>query len=143
VEDNEEDAFFILRAFQALGLPLTVQRCHNGQEAIDYLDPGSISVERHVFKVPQLVILDLKMPGKDGFDVLEWIQQHNLSVVVVILTSSASEKEMQRIAQYPVHAYWIKPSSLKDMEEVVRCICHLWLHHVPGPVQKKIFDLTG
>jgi CheY-like chemotaxis protein len=142
VEDNEDDAFFILKAFESLGLPVTIQHCRNGQEAIDYLEPQALFPEERENDLPQLIVLDLKMPGKSGFDVLDWIQnhKHSLSIVVIILTSSTSQRDIERADKFKVNAYLIKPIGLKDTVEVARCICHLWFNHIPQPLQERLFE---
>lgn len=145
VEDNEDDAFFILKAFDSLALPVTIHHCRNGQEAIDYLEPQALFPEEHENTLPQLIVLDLKMPDQSGFDVLDWIQhrKHSLSVVVIILTSSTSQGDIERADEYKVNAYWIKPVGLKDMKEVARCICHLWFNHIPEPLQEHLFETAS
>lgn len=142
VEDNEDDAFFILKAFDSLDLPVTIHHCRNGQEAIDYLEPQALFPEEHGNSLPQLIVLDLKMPGKSGFDVLDWIRhrKHSLSVVVIILSSSPSQNDIEKADEYKINAYWVKPVGFRDMQEVARCICHLWFNHIPEPLQEHLFE---
>src|SRR5437879_1980484 len=90
VEDKEDDIFLIRRAFEKGGIlnPLHVVR--DGDEAIEYLAGEGKYNNRAEYPLPQLMLLDLKMPGTDGFEVLHWVRQQPglSSLVIVVLTSS-------------------------------------------------------
>src|SRR5258705_12916203 len=87
-DDDENDVFLLRRAFQKAGLPHTLIHVRDGQEAINYLS-GKTSNNAKQTK-PNLLLLDLKMPFVDGFDVLRWLQTcpERISLPVVVLSSS-------------------------------------------------------
>src|SRR5512137_241283 len=86
-EDDENDIFLMGRAFDRAGIPNPLFVVHNGQEAIDYLAGNGAYGRRDRFPLPGLILLDLKMPWMDGFDVLKWLrarpQFDELPVVVL------------------------------------------------------------
>ena len=110
VEDNEDDVFFMERAFKDAALKNPLRVVTNGEEAIDYLSGTGEYSNRNQFPLPDIVFLDLKMPGIDGFEVLAWIrQQENFAVPVVLLTSSAQEVDYRRARELGADCYLLKP----------------------------------
>src|SRR5438132_550572 len=96
VEDSEDDAYFMQRAFERAGLKNPLHIVTNGQEAIDYMAGRKHFSDRANYPLPDMIFLDLKMPGMDGFQVLTWIRQEQKSrVPVAILTSSPEEVDRQ------------------------------------------------
>src|SRR2546421_13060893 len=94
VEDDENDAFFLERAMQKIGMLNPVQNARDGQEAINYLRGIGKFNRRAEFPLPGLILLDLKLPFVMGLDVLKWIRQNpELSPIVVILSSSPDETD--------------------------------------------------
>src|SRR5437763_9063649 len=90
VEDDENDSFFVRRGFKKAGVVNPMQIVRDGQEAINYLRGEGKFAQRDNFPLPDIILLDLKLPFVMGLDVLKWIrQQSDLSPIVVILTSSA------------------------------------------------------
>src|SRR3954468_19607895 len=73
-EDSLDDIFCMRRALAKAGLPLQVRFVPNGQEAIDYLKGSPPYHDRETFPLPKAVVLDLKMPLRDGFEVLVWVK---------------------------------------------------------------------
>lgn len=110
VEDNEDDVFFMQRAFKEAGLSNPLQIVGNGEEAIEYFAGKKIFEDRSKFPLPDMVFLDLKMPGVDGFQVLEWIRKHTKSEVpVAVLTSSPEELDYKRARELGASCYLLKP----------------------------------
>jgi CheY-like chemotaxis protein len=110
VEDNEDDIFFMQRAFKDAGLPNPLQIVTDGEEAIEYLDGRNKFADRDQFPFPAFIFLDLKLPLKDGFDVLQWIRnQKQMDLPVAVLTSSPEEKDMRRARELGASCYLIKP----------------------------------
>src|SRR5438874_8305913 len=90
VEDREDDITLIRRAFERAKIPNPLQVVRDGSEAISYLAGERKFSNRAEYHLPALVLLDLKMPGVDGFEVLRWLrlQPELRSLLVVVLTSS-------------------------------------------------------
>src|SRR5215467_13748396 len=75
-EDDENDVICLRLAFERAALDGCLMFVRNGEEAIDYLGAGGRYSYRDKFPRPELLLLDLKMPGTDGFDVLRWLRAH-------------------------------------------------------------------
>jgi CheY-like chemotaxis protein len=141
VEDNEDDAFIIQRAFKTAGIVTHMVRCKDGKSALDYFEGEDGYRDRNLFPLPDLLILDLKMPLRSGLEVLRWLRSHPdfQSQIVVILTSSAEFRDVEEANRLHANAYLVKPSSLDGMIELARCIQTCWLNeplrtlHRPAP----------
>jgi CheY-like chemotaxis protein len=83
VEDREDDLFFMRRALKQSGVRNPLHVVSDGAKAIEYLSGLGDFADREEHPLPDLVILDLKMPGKDGFEVLAWIRQSHLPHIPV------------------------------------------------------------
>src|SRR5262249_7704465 len=95
-EDREDDILLITEAFSRAWIDNPIQVVRDGEEAINYLDGKGKYAVRSEYPLPTLLLLDLKMPRADGFDVLQWIRsQPSLSnLVVVVLTSSEDIRDV-------------------------------------------------
>src|SRR5437016_14158370 len=95
-EDREDDVLLIRKAFSKANISNPLQVVRDGEEAIAYLSGEGKYSNRDEYPLPDLFLLDLKMPGKDGFDVLRWVrQQTGLSALsVVVLTSSEDMRDV-------------------------------------------------
>src|SRR5689334_200094 len=76
VEDRGDDVMVVLRAFEHAGLKNRVIVCRDGEEAIQYLNGDGMFANRREYPLPNLILLDLKMPKIDGFGVLRWLKNH-------------------------------------------------------------------
>lgn len=110
VEDNEDDAYFMERAFQDAGLKNPLRIVTGGDEAIDYMAGTGEFADRTRYPLPNMIFLDLKMSGRDGFDVLTSIRRDlKLDVPVAVLTSSPEEIDRKRARQLGADCYLLKP----------------------------------
>jgi CheY-like chemotaxis protein len=128
-EDDENDIFLMGRAFASAGIPNPLQVVRNGQEAIDYLSGAGQFSERSCFPLPGLMLLDLKMPWMDGFDVLKWIHAHPAfdGLPLVVLTSSKLQSDVDRSRQFNVHDYRVKPHVFDDLVKLLDDVRQCWL----------------
>jgi two-component system response regulator len=127
--------FFFKRAMNKAGLMNPVQVANDGQEAIDYLQGTGKFAARGEFPLPDLVLLDLKLPFVMGLDVLKWIrQQSGLAAIVVILSSSQAEEDIATAYRLGANAYLVKPAEVSQLEEMVKALCSFWLmQNTPPP----------
>ena len=129
VEDREDDILLIRRAFKKafLNNPLFVVR--DGEEAIDYLRGEAKYSNRKEFPLPDLLLLDLKMPRVDGFGVLKWLrQQPGLSSLrVVVLTSSDYISDVNRAYELGANSFMVKPLDFENFLELSRVMTNYWL----------------
>ena len=142
VEDNEDDAFIVQRAFKNAGVPCRFQRCKDGPTALAYFQGKGDFQDRGDHPLPHLLLLDLKIPLKSGIEVLRWLrdQPDFKNQIVIILTSSSEKRDIQEARALNVNAYLVKPSSLDGMVELARSIGSCWLNDrlagpMPGSVQ--------
>ena len=115
VDDSDDDrALFrvaVRKACESLQLLAPVA---DGEEAIRYLSGESEFADRCRHPYPELMVLDLKMPGKDGFDVLEWLSQQPSRPLTVVLSGSDHQRDMDRAFALGAHYYHVKPSELNE-----------------------------
>jgi CheY-like chemotaxis protein len=128
VEDNHMDVVLTLDAFKEAKLKNKIRVARNGQEALDYLFGRGKYADRALFPAPNLVLLDLKMPGIDGFEVLRQIKSADKlkRIPVVILTSSKEEGDRALSYDIGANSYLLKPVSFDGFTEVVRKIDDYW-----------------
>lgn len=109
-EDNEDDLFLSLRVLEKVGIaPAHVS---NGKDAMDYLAGRGVYHDRTRYPLPEVVLLDLKMPAYTGQEVLEWLRDQSQlrdNMKVYILTSSDEPKDRQRAEKAGAHGYFVKP----------------------------------
>jgi CheY-like chemotaxis protein len=131
VEDSPEDVFLLQYAFQIAEIANPVHVVSDGQQAIDYLSGTGKFADRIHFPLPGLVLLDLKLPHKMGLDVLRWIrrQPEFKALIVIILTASINEGDLQRAYELGANAFLVKPSSAADLADISRALKHFWLIH--------------
>ena len=113
------------RAFQKAGLSHTIIHVRDGEEAVNYL----ASVGANANPAPSLVVLDLKMPRLDGFDVLEWLRNRpeRLPMSVVVFSSSGLPKDKEKAEMLGAHDYLVKPDSFDSWILVARKLDEQWL----------------
>jgi len=123
-EDDDNDVFFMRRALQKSGIDFALQVVRDGQQAIDYLNGHGAFSDRGQYPLPTVILVDLKMPFLDGFEVLTWIRtQPSLNgLPVAVLTSSAEERDRRRARELGARAYFVKPPKPETIQEVFRLI---------------------
>ena len=135
-EDDENDVFFLQRAFQEAKIENPLHVVRDGQEAIDYLSGAGKFSDRNLYPLPQLFILDLKMPRKTGLDVLGWLhEQPELQCLpVLVLSSSAQRTDIERAYELGANGFVVKPASLEKRVELAKLIGAFWLDFNVGPL---------
>lgn len=129
VEDDEDDVFFMKRAFKEAGIITPLNVVGDGREAIDYLSGNGKYADRKLWQLPCLILLDLKLPLVLGLDVLKWIRsKHDFdSVIVVVLTSSREDKDVELSYGFGANSYLVKPPDAANLHEMVKRIKEYWL----------------
>lgn len=129
VEDNRMDVELTLDAFREARFGNPIQVVGDGQEALDYLFGLGKYVERESYPLPDLILLDLKLPGVDGHEVLHRIKTTEglKRIPVVILTSSREEADLVRSYDNGANSYLVKPVSFEGLMGVVRTLGEYWL----------------
>ncbi len=117
IEDKEEDALLFGRACEAAGLSATLHVVRDGSEAVSYLDGDGRFSDRNTCPLPDLIVLDLKMPLMDGFDFLKWLRRQTafLLLPVLVFTRSASAEDKVRALKEGATGYFIKPANFESL----------------------------
>lgn len=128
-EDNEDDVFFMQRAAKACGITHPIHVAPHGQAVIDYLDGNNGYADRVKYPLPFLVFLDLKMPHKSGLEVLAWIrtQPQLQTILVLILTTSREESDVQRAYRLGVNSFLVKPPNASQLTDLIKLVKLYWL----------------
>jgi CheY-like chemotaxis protein len=128
VDDSDADISILNRAILKAGIESRVLSLHDGQEAIDYLSHEDGFNER-THPMPELMLLDLKMPKMDGFDVLLWLQsQPRLKrLPVMVLSSSQQDRDVDRAYDLGANCYVQKPSSLAGYTDIAEGLREFWV----------------
>ncbi|QYY36540.1 response regulator [Ruficoccus sp. ZRK36] len=128
-EDNPDDEALTLRALNKCGVINEVDVVHNGRDAVDYLLAKGEYQDRNPNDLPQLVLLDLKMPMLDGLEVLEIIRREELTCTlpVVIFTSSKEESDLTKGYRLGVNSFVCKPINFAEFSESIRQLGLYWL----------------
>ncbi len=142
IDDDDNDRLLIQRAFQKAGLKSVLRTVADGVEALDYLRGAGKYADRTRYPIPFLALLDLKMPGITGFEVLQWIRaQPNLRrLLVVVLTSSSLQSDVDRAYELGANSYLVKPVEFEAMVNLVRRFETYWteINRVPSsPTDSK------
>jgi CheY-like chemotaxis protein len=128
-EDEENDVFFLQRAFRQAGISHPLVVAPDGQDAIDYFAGDGRYSNRGLHPLPCLVLIDLNMPKKSGFDVLTCLRGESVGVItpVIVLTSSLHEGDIQRAYRLGANAYLVKPTRPDELINVAKAIKDFWL----------------
>ena len=129
VDDSRLEADLALRAFRRARLAGPVHVMHSGQAALDYLFGRGAFADRARHPLPRLVVLDLKMPGLDGFEVLRQVKAAPglRRVPVIVLTSSREASDKARAYDYGANSYLVKPVAFADLVDLAGQIAAYWL----------------
>jgi len=131
VEDEENDVLILRHVFQKAGLAGQLQVVRDGQMAIDYLSGAGAYANRKKYPLPYLVLLDLGLPKRRGLEVLEWIRQHPSlkKPVVLVVSSSALQADVDRACELGANSYFTKPSGLPKTLELAQLLEGWWLRY--------------
>jgi CheY-like chemotaxis protein len=128
-EDEETDALLLAMAFKKAGLPNALVIVRDGQEAVDYLAGQPPYADRSRHPLPGLLLLDLKMPRMNGFEVLEWLAARPdfKDLPVVVLSSSAYESDVAKALGMGAREYRVKPHDYKQLTGLLLEVMARWM----------------
>ena len=135
IEDDPNDRLLVQRAFRRAGLPKP-QTLGDGEQAVAYLSGTGDFSNRSQHPLPTLILLDLKMPRMDGFELLRWLRAHPdglRHLPVVVLTSSAETPDIRRAYEVGANSYLVKPPTFDALQELVRVVSLYWQKQNRGP----------
>jgi CheY-like chemotaxis protein len=136
VEDNEGDILLTTEALQEGRILNTISIVRDGEEAIDFLDKkGKHTLAEH----PDLVLLDVNLPRKNGHEVLQYIKKSDQikHIPVIMLTTSCSEKDISLSNKNKADCYITKPVELESFLKVIKQIENFWISIIAKPSLNK------
>ena len=124
VEDNQDDVLLIRREFQRARLINPLQVVSRGPQAIAYLTGSGPYCDRNQYPFPALVLLDINMPGSDGFAVLKWIRRQPgfARLCVVVLSSSDEMRDVNLAIQLGADSFFVKPLECRSLSELWQAV---------------------
>jgi CheY-like chemotaxis protein len=133
-EDDPDEIFLFERDWSISGLPHKLRIVRDGEQAIQYLQGAGPYANRAEFLMPDLMLLDLKMPRVDGFAVLQWMQSAGLHHPPVVVRSNSSlDCDKELALSLGAKAYQVKDVDRDVTVKFLQQICERWL---PAPVEK-------
>jgi CheY-like chemotaxis protein len=142
VEDDLNDIFLVKRAFKMAHLETPLQVVTDGEEATHYLSGDGKYADRQAHPLPRLIVMDLKMPRMNGFDVLEWIKNDGAlrRIPVIIVSSSDRPQDIDRAYELGANAYMVKPVNFHAVEHLFETITHYWGLECAKPGLEPVVD---
>jgi two-component system response regulator len=140
VEDNPDDEALTLRALKKNNIVNQVVVAHDGSEALDYLFGNGKYAGRDPNELPQIILLDLKLPKIDGLEVLRRLRSDPRTKLapVVILTSSNEEQDRFKGYDFGANSYVRKPVDFNQFIDAVRQLGLYWLVFNERPPKRKL-----
>lgn len=130
VEDNPDDVLLTQRAVRKAGLNISLSVVGDGDEAVAYLEGAGRFADRHAHPYPTLVLLDLKLPKRSGWEVLRWIREQPglITTPVVVLTSSTEDEDIKKAYECGANSYLQKPVVFTGLVQLLGVLDLYWLH---------------
>ena|SRR5688500_20058941 len=134
-EDNDNDVFMLREALRRAGLEIALQVVEDGEEAIAYLRGTGKFANRAEYPLPDLFLLDLRMPRRDGFEVLRWLRrQPSLGPLrTIVLTTSEDISDVDRAYALGANSFLTKPTDLFDFGNTLEATFNYWLKTTRAP----------
>ncbi len=129
VDDRADDRLTIRRAFQKARVVNPIVEVASGEEAIAYLKGEGKFSNREEFPLPELILLDLKMTGLSGFDVLQWIRAEPgiHSICTIVLSGSNSVCDVNRAYELGANSFLVKPIESVEFMNLAAAVKGYWL----------------
>ena len=129
VDDSVDDTMLIRRAFKSAGFENPLQTVPSAHIALQYLRGEGSYADRAKFPFPHLLLLDHRMPGMSGWEVLEWIRKQPVlnSLPVIIFSGSDSPGDEKKATEMGATAYIAKPVSFTQFVDAIKRIAEFWL----------------
>ncbi len=141
VDDSAEDASLLRAALQEGRLDCALRSAVSVDEAVEYLQGQGAHRDRKASPFPDLVLLDIQMPGKDGFALLSWIRGQTADwhrLPVVMLTTGHNYEEIRRAYDLGANSFLVKPADFDELSKMLGQLVGYWLSYNktfvrPGP----------
>jgi CheY-like chemotaxis protein len=136
-DDDDHGAFLTTRAFEKAGVRQPIRVVRDGDAAIQYLAGTGPYADRGAHPLPCLLLLDQKLPGRSGLEVLEWVRTKSAvcTLPVLLLSASNFDADIQTAYLLGANGYLVKPSEFEALLAMAKAIKDYWLtvNRAPGP----------
>lgn len=138
VEDDPNDVILVKRAMKKAEVKSKIKVVKDGEQAMDYLGGGAKYENRKEYPIPDMILLDLKLPKKSGLELLEWVdnQPKIRRIPIVILTSSRENEDVNKAYDLGVNSYLLKPVSFDNLLEMMKITISYWFDYNQHPEVK-------
>jgi CheY-like chemotaxis protein len=128
-DDDPSLAMLLERAFKKASLPHSIQVITDGDAAVAYLSHEGKYADKTMYPAPALLILDLGLPRRSGFEVLDWLRSQEClrRLPVIVLTSSQEASDVNRAYEHGANSYLLKPIGADGLMDLVQNVNHYWL----------------
>ena len=128
-EDDPGDVFLMRRALQKANVSNPLQVVGDGEAAILYIQGNGKYADRAAYPLPAIMLLDLNMPKKTGFEVLEWVRAQNglRRLPVIILSTSCQEHDIRKAYDMGANSYMTKPTEFEKLVDMMKFVELNWL----------------
>jgi CheY-like chemotaxis protein len=130
VEDDPADVRLIQRAFSKVNTTFSMTRLTNGDDAVSYLSGEDPYENRAAYPIPAVVLLDIKLPRRSGFEVLDWLRRQKSPLrrlPVIMLTSTKHSTDVNRAYDLGANSYLAKPQTPSELNELAANFHSYWL----------------
>jgi len=140
VDDSSDECLLTRRAFLKANVLNPVYVVSSGEEALAYLSGTGRYSNRAEFPLPGLILLDLNMPGMDGFEVLRWIRSRPglTRLRVVVLTASNDVRDVNLAYQLGANSFLVKPADFERFVEISQALSGYWLWMDKPPETSRV-----
>ena len=127
-DDDPNDRFLVRQAVTRNGHAIDLHEVADGNEVIDYLRGAEPFSNRAAYPIPDLLLLDLKMPRLDGLRVLDWLKKNPrcARIPVVMMSGSGLEKDVAEAYRRGVNTYFTKPVGFGQLQSLIRLVLDYW-----------------
>ena len=127
-EDDPNDLALLRHAVRETQLPVHLSVVRDGEEAIEYLRGNGHFADRARHPLPDLLLLDLKMPRVTGLEVLRWLRRHRecAKIPTIMLSGSGLEADVEEAYRLGVNTYFTKPNELGKLSELLHLLIQYW-----------------
>ena len=129
VDDDRDFLVFVERAFRQNGVASPIHAVHDGAEAIAYMMGEGRFADRKTYEYPTFIMTDLKMPGTDGFTVLEHLKGNPEWAIIpaVVFTCSSDLDDIKKSYMLGASSYHVKPDSIQKLREQLKVLHEYWM----------------
>jgi CheY-like chemotaxis protein len=137
VEDDDNDAFMVRMEFKRAPHHIHLQVVNDGKEAMHYLCGDGQFADRDKHPLPNVILLDLKMPRVNGYEFLEWLRRKSPGglrlIPVLVMSGSALPQDINRVYALGANSYIVKPTNWRVFKKMVADLGIYWTEHAATP----------